>query len=317
MVTLIIVDYNTIAETINYLTEFWQKLQEKELLHVVIVDNSEKEARQQEILDKLTGYRLTETDNKVKNKKVYLGKLQNREYLYVAAEENLGYAKGNNLGAAVSKLYYPEDSYYLFSNNDLILPEKFSLRTLIAPIRENGDVAVVGPKIVGRDGEAQTPWKKTGPGRQLFLQYLDLMLPKFCKISKYITNLDILKTDVSRYVYWVSGAFFLVDAKAFQQVNGFDERTFLYCEEMILAERLLRIQKRMYYENQLMIVHEHGQTVKKAWKVLQGITFSFESSLYYYREYRGLSGFTEKMARANFSLFRLLFAFKKKLKGDS
>lgn len=315
MVTLIIVDYKTVERTIKYLTEFLQSLKERELLHVIIVDNSEKEAGQQELLAKLTGQRLTETGNEIKCKKIYLGNLQNTEYIYVASEENLGYAKGNNLGAAAAKLYYPEDEYYLFSNNDLRLPETVSLSMLINPMKEYEDVAAVGPKIVGPDGAAQTPWKKTGSGRQLFLQYFDLLLPKFCKISKYITNLDIGKTDVSRYAYWVSGSFLLTDAKAFWQADGFDEHTFLYCEEMILAERLLRIQKRMYYENQVTVVHEHGQTVKKAWKVLQGITFSFESSLYYYREYRDLSKFTEKMARANFALFRLLFALKKKLKG--
>lgn len=315
MVTLIIVDYKTMERTIEYLTEFWRKLQEKELLHVVIVDNSEKEANKQELPDKLTGYALAETEYEVRGKTVCRGRLQTMEYLYVAAEENLGYAKGNNLGAAVARLCYPEDSFYLFSNNDLKLPEVFSLITLMEPMKKYGDVAAVGPKIVGPDGAYQNPWKKTGAFKQLFLQYFDLLLPMFCKISGYITNRDISKVDESRYAYWVSGAFLLADAEAFRQAGGFDEHTFLYCEEMILAERLHRIRKRMYYESQVTVVHEHGRTVKKAWKVLQGITFSFESNLYYYKEYCGLSGLAEKAARVHFAIFRQLFALKKKLKG--
>lgn len=315
MVTLIIVDYKTIEKTVEYLSECIHKLAVKESLHVVIVDNAEDGASNRKLLEMLTGKELALSAPEVKGREVYRGNYRNQEYLYVAAEENLGYAKGNNLGAAVAKTYYPEDAYYLFSNNDLRLPDTFSLDKLIAPMKKFEDVAAVGPKLVGTDGQAQTPWKKTGAGKQLFLNYFDLLLPKFCKISKYITNLDIKEPDRSRHVYWITGAFFLADATAFWQVGGFDEHTFLYCEEMILAERLLRIHKRMYYDSHMTVVHEHGQTVNKAWKVLQGITFSFESNLYYFREYRRMPRFVEMLARIHFGLFKALFSLKKKLKG--
>ena len=315
MVTLIIVDYNTIEKTIEYLSENLSRFAAEDALHVVIVDNASDSVKNRELLQKLTGHSLALCTPAVKGRSVYKGTYQDQEYLYVAAEENLGYAKGNNLGAAAAKAYYPEDAYYLFSNNDLRLTDTFSLDKLLDPMKKYEDVAIVGPKVIGTDGLAQTPWKKTGAGKQLFLNYFDLLLPKPCKITKYITNLNIEKPDRNRYVYWVTGAFFLMDAKAFFQAGGFDEHTFLFYEEAILAERLLKIQKRVYYNMHVTVVHEHGQTVKKAWKVLQGITFSFESGLYYFREYCGLPYIAEILARLHFKIFKLLFTLKKKLKG--
>ncbi len=316
MVTLIIVDYCTIDKTIQYLKEFRQKLIEKDILHVVLVDNAEVGEKNLFLLDKLTGQVPILTNTDIGGKAVYRGDFEGVEYLYAAAWENLGYAKGNNLGAAVAEHFYPKDKYYLFSNNDLRLPQEFSMSVLSAPIEKYEDVAVVGPKLVGTDGLPHTPWKKTGAGKQLFLNYFDLLLPKFCKITKYITNLDIRERDESRRVYWVSGAFLLVEAEAFRKVNGFDEYTFLYGEEMIFAERLQKIYKCMYYEKQVLLVHEHGQTVKKAWKVLQGISFGFASSIYYFREYRRLPYIIEWLAKLHFGLFKLLFSFKKRLKGE-
>ena len=316
MVTLIIVDYKTIDKTIRYLKEFRQKLIEKDILHVVLVDNAEEGEKNLSLLEKLTGNKPVPAKADIGGKAVYKGNLEGLEYLYAAAWENLGYARGNNLGAAAAKHFYPEDSFYLFSNNDLRLPEDFSMDVLLSPMKKYEDVAVVGPKLVGTDGLTQTPWKKTGAGKQLFLTYFDLLLPKFCKITGLITNLDIGKQDESRRVYWVSGAFFLVKADAFRKVNGFDEHTFLYGEEMIFAERLQRIHKCMYYERQIVVVHEHGQTVKKAWKVLQGISFGFTSCLYYFREYRSLPYIVGWLARLHFGIFRFLFSLKKKLKGE-
>lgn len=315
LITLIVVDYKTMEKTVRYLEMCMEKAVPAEDLHMVIVDNSEGGRDSFNVLEKLTGRLPEDTGITIKEKPIFKGKIRDREFLYVAAWQNLGYAKGNNLGAAAAGRFYPKDAGYLFSNNDLRMEGEVKLSRLMEPIKAFPDVAAVGPKIIGTDGKAQTPWKKTGVVKQMFLRYLNLLLPKFCKINRFITDLDTQATEESRYVYWLTGCFLLVDAGVFQRIGGFDEETFLYCEEMILAEKLLCEQKRMYYENSVTLIHEHGQTMKKTWKGLDSIRFQFESSLYYFKKYRGMSAFTEALVKIHFKAFVALFSFKNFLSG--
>ncbi len=315
LITLIVVDYKTMEKTVRYLEMCLEKTVPAEDLHMVIVDNDEGGRDSLSVLERLTGQMPEDTGMTIKEKRIFSGKIKGKEYLYVAAWENLGYAKGNNLGAAAAAKIYPKDAAYLFSNNDLRMREEVRLSCLMEPIKALPEVAAVGPKIIGPDGEAQTPWKKTGVVKQMFLRYLNLLLPRFCKISRFITDLDTRTTGESRYVYWLSGSFLLVDADVFNRIGGFDEGTFLYCEEMILAEKLLLERKKMYYENSVTLIHEHGQTMKRTWKSLEGICFQFESSLYYFKKYRGMSTFTEVLAKMHFRVFKALFSLKKSLLG--
>ena len=95
------------------------------------------------------------------------------------------------------------------------MEESVSLEALLNPMKSRRDVAVVGPRIVGLDGNLQTPWKKVSARNLLFLYYVDLLLPKKCKITRWISNLDTDKKEGSRYAYWLTGSFLLVDAERF------------------------------------------------------------------------------------------------------
>lgn len=310
MVSLIIVDYKSISKTLAYIKSCYEHILDSDQIHVIIVDNNEDATAGMKEISKITEYEMAELSIQGIQQNVYEGKMDNNTFLYVCARENLGYAKGNNLGAEISALYYG-DAYYLFSNNDMRIQEDFYLQQLIQPMLENDKRAVVGPKILGMDGKQQSPWKKSTAWKELFLNYYDLLLPKGKKITDKITNMDI--GNQSKACYWVTGSFLMVDAKKFHQVGEFDENTFLYCEEMILSERLARYGYGMYFENSVTLIHEHGQTVKSVMSVLKGIRYSFQSSLYYYKQYRGLNAICIFAAKANFALFSLLFASKKRI----
>lgn len=237
----------------------------------------------------------------------------NRELIYIATYENLGYGKGNNVGADFAKNHY-QDEFFLFSNIDLKFPQKFSIEELLSPIKKNPAIAVVGPDIRTPAGEWQSPYKKISTFSALFLNYFDLLLPAPIKITRWITNVE--KTEHSKSCYWVSGSFMAVRTEAFQKVHGFDSYTFLYCEEMILSERLLKKGYQIWYTNEIKAIHEHGQTVKSIFAVIDGIQISFESSIHYYREYRKMPMWIEEAARLNFRIFKSIFLLIKRMKGE-
>lgn len=310
MVSLIVVDYKTIPKTLEYIVACYSWIDDSKLIHAIIVDNCEDTEVGLGILEEICQNKPMEVKIEDMEAPVFACIHEGKKLLYVCAGQNLGYARGNNLGAFVAKKYY-EDGQYLFSNNDLRFTERFSLETLIAPMQENTNVALVGPQIVTPAREQQSPRKRIGTFKQLFAYYDDLLLPKCIKFTDKITDVDV--SNDSKLCYWVTGSFMLANAAKFWEVEGFDEATFLFCEEVILAERFLQKGYRVYYENQVKVIHEHGQTVKASLQVLKSIRISFQSSVYYYTKYRGLHKSIAALAYAHFGIFQLLFSLKKQL----
>ncbi len=309
MVSLIIVDYRTITKTLHYMKECNKSFITSYDIHVIIVDNNVNEQVGLTFISDTEHAKIRTLTNSALPVPVYECICEDGSRItYVAARANIGYAKGNNLGAKVAKILF-RDTYYLFSNNDLRFMEPIPIDILLTPMRDKEDVAVVGPSILSLDGSLQSPRKKPTVGIGLFVYYWNLLLPKRLKLERWITDIDMAaKTGRCD---WVTGSFLITDAVKFHEVCGFDEHTFLFYEEVILAERLQKKSYRMYYTDSVKIVHEHGETVKSSFSILQGIDISFKSGMYYFRNYRNISKFVTILAYINYYLFRVLFRLKK------
>ena len=98
---------------------------------------------------------------------------------------------------------------------------------------ENAKVGIVGVQLVGDDGQVQrTCAYAVTPGR---------LLAKSFGLTAFVKSWDILMKDwdhaTTRRVDQVMGAFFLVRRSIFAQLDGFDERFFVYFEEVDLSAR--------------------------------------------------------------------------------
>jgi N-acetylglucosaminyl-diphospho-decaprenol L-rhamnosyltransferase len=62
---------------------------------------------------------------------------------------------------------------------------------------------------------------------------------------------------------WVSGAFFLVRRTAFDDVAGFDERYFMYVEDVDLCWRLRQAGWTIRYEPSAEVTHEQGRSASR------------------------------------------------------
>ncbi|MBD5185656.1 MAG: hypothetical protein HDS92_03505 [Bacteroidales bacterium] len=71
----------------------------------------------------------------------------------------------------------------------------------------------------------------------------------------------------------------------FTAVNGFDPDTFLYGEEPILAEKLKKLGKYMYFYPHLRVNHLAGAAIKNAFKSKVIRQIVAESNCVYYRKY--------------------------------
>ncbi len=138
---------------------------------------------------------------------------------------NLGYGRGVNRGAAVA----PKSRYLLVSNPDLVVHEG-AVAAMTAYLDAHPEVGVVGPRIVRPDGSVY-PSQRVFPN--FWLAGLHALLAPVWPSNPATRAYRSPRVDGT--VDWVSGAFFMIRRDVFEAVGGFDERYFMFAEDMALC----------------------------------------------------------------------------------
>ena len=136
----------------------------------------------------------------------------------------------------------------IFSNSDVIIKGEEDLKKLSSYIKE--DVVVVGPTIEEK-GKLNRGWRLPSTNKEILFN-----IPL---VSRYFKK-KFLQYDEDHYqgetsiVDVVSGCFFMVDSKFLKQNDYFDEKTFLYYEEQILAVKVRNANKKELIANKVKII---------------------------------------------------------------
>ena len=181
---------------------------------------------------------------------------------------NIGY--GAAINAAVGALRGRRDAgainpdYFLIVNPDVEFGPG-SIDELIRCIDAAPQAGAAGPRIEEADGSAypsarELPSLITGTGHAL----LSGVWPSNPFTAKYKAGADM---DTQRTAGWLSGACLLVRWEAFDEVGGFDERYFMYLEDVDLGDRLGRAGWDNLYCPSAVILHDQGHAAKKASRV--------------------------------------------------
>lgn len=266
MLGVIIVAYKNPDRTVDYILHQLSKLKQE---YVTVVVNNESTFEEcQDLAAKCHGVACMPTD-----------KIGRHNLYVVCSDKNLGFAKANNLGVRFLANNYPCE-FLLFSNDDIILNENTDLGDMMTFLTSENKIGAIGPAVVGLDGEHQSPH------RRVVTAYRQIGWKMFSKFRRKRSE-EVLESQLPAegYCYWVSGAFFLMRYDDFFVINGFDPATFLYGEEPILAERLKRIGKKMYYYPKIQVTHLEGATTKKAMDKNRLYHLIVESNSIYYRKY--------------------------------
>jgi len=223
--------------------------------------------------------------------------LKTNQHILLLLDNNYGYAKGNNFGLKLArKLGY---KYALVSNNDVVI-EKPVLSVLMSAFNELENVAVVGPRVYDPNRKRQGPYSKPNLYQNFFYP---VFIPVLWPIKKLIIKIiSRIRDGKTRYCYSLIGCFLLMDLDVIEKVGWFDENTFLYAEEIILAEKLEKVGYKMAYVDSVYIKHMHGQSTQKLGNTnrsLQGLN----ANLYYFRRYRGYGTIRLGLVKAGFVYF--------------
>lgn len=195
-------------------------------------------------------------------------------YVFNANRTNAGYAAGNNIGIRYGIKNGFDYTWIL--NNDVELRENIVLQDMVELAESDEQIGCVGPKIYTLDGSVCAPycrrpsfWSMTG-GIDAERKYRRRFINKSGK------------------VYRVYGCCMLLKNKVMAAIDCMDERTFLYGEEDILAERMLSKGYVSYYDANVSVTHKESASLKqmsKNRKKLQ-IRETNRSMELYLKEYR-------------------------------
>ena len=185
--------------------------------------------------------------------------------MYVRPGKNLGFGAGHNL--ALKELAGVDAPYHLILNPDIVFGED-ALSRLANVMDSHFDVGLVMPKILYPDGSHQFLCK-------LLPAPIDLMLRRFLpgpwKRLAYkrttLYELRFLDSDAPAYVPSLSGCFMFARRSVLEEVGGFDERFFLYMEDVDLCRRMLGVSRLLYWPG-VTVEHVHQMGSYRSRKLL-------------------------------------------------
>lgn len=264
--SILLVDYCSIKETLKYIDICNLKMKSSGDIQFFITDNS------------LTGEAWKHLeDNYSRTNIIKIDKYDVYEYLYndskiycIPTYDNMGYARGNNVAGNASIKLFPEN-HLLVSNNDILFEEECDLDVVDGLFNDN-NYAIIGPDVI-QHGQHLNPINIYNKSYYMFLIYLNTVLPK--KIAPRS------KTDKRTF----SGCFWFINNQFYKQLRGFDEGTFMYYEEQIMAERVNQLGGEFYYHSDMHIIHNHSTKVLNTKRAIRYMNTIHKSGNYYVKKY--------------------------------
>ncbi|WP_431323484.1 glycosyltransferase [Rhizobium sp. YTU87027] len=147
-----------------------------------------------------------------------------------------------------------DTAYFCVLNPDVILaasPFPHLLKLFSDP-----EVALVGPLVVAPDGRVEDSIRR-------FPTLVSLLL-KAVGLSEGRYSISFGEDDLAPD--WIAGMFMLFKSRDFASLNGFDERFFLYYEDVDICARIWRNRRKVMACPSVKIVHDARRDSRKIWR---------------------------------------------------
>jgi len=257
MVDIIIVNWNSDTYLMKCIDSIFNDLNNSIINQVILIDNNS------------TDFSLNSID-------------YHEKILIIKNSVNLGFSKACNQGFALCRA-----PYVLLLNPDTILFDN-TLISCIDCMDKNMDVEILGCRLLSEDGETTASCSRfPSPINILFdATGLSKIMPRIFTPATVMTDWS---HNVSRYVDQVMGAFMLIRKTTLEKLGYFDERFFVYYEELDFSKRLAAIGGKTYYNHSITAIHSGEGTTRS----IKGIRLflNLKSRLLYSKKYFSTSGF--------------------------
>lgn len=268
--SIIIVSYNTKQLTLDTINSIYRHSHDINF-EIIVVDNNSKDGS-------------IEALKKLASKK--------KNFRLITEKKNWGFGVSNNIGAKKAK-----GEYLLFLNSDTIIKSDV-LPYSLNWFTNHPQTGVYSCRLENKDKTTQANGGYFPTlGRlflwQFFLDDLPLVRRLFKSIHPYTKH--PLYSQLS-HLDWVTGAFMLIPKKIFNQVKGFDNKIWLYVEELELCYRIKQAGYQVVYDPARSITHLGGASGGS----FLALTNEIKNTIYFFSKHK---------PKWQLPLVRLLFVF--------
>ncbi len=250
---------------------------------------------------------------------------------YVVPETNLGFGRANNLGFARTSA-----ECVLFLNPDTVC-NAAALEHCVARVLAEGDIGLISPKLVMANGEMDLACRRSIP----------TLWDGFCRASGLAArfpgaawaagyNLTYLDEGGTYEVGAINGAFMLGRRVVFEAPGGeqraagggdpapheragraqvFDERFFMYGDDLDLCIRVARAGWRVVYDGRVAITHFKGLSVAKSHEAMSAAIFDANRDVYLKHFNPRGSAWVRWKWRATFGLWKAVARWRARRRG--
>ena len=188
-------------------------------------------------------------DNSPKEEKGF----QSQGITYIFNNKNLGYGAAHNI--AIRQTIQQHCPYHLVVNPDIAF-EATILEKLVQFMECHSEIGSAMPKVLYPDGKVQYLCK-------LIPSPFDLVFRRFLPNSWTRKRREQFELRASGYnrimdVPYLSGCFMFLRTKALEEVGLFDERFFMYPEDIDLTRRI-HSKYRTVFNPEVQVIHNHEQ----------------------------------------------------------
>lgn len=179
------------------------------------------------------------------------------------ANANTGYGAAHNI--AIRRAIEAGEDYHLVMNSDLLF-EPSDLRAMLEYMDDHRDIGLLHPRILDPDGNDQFTVRMLPTPIDLIARRF---LPKWVmpgRRRRYL--LQHIDHDRPFDAHYVQGSFMLMRVSVLRQAGLFDERFFMYPEDIDLSRRIAAISRAVYYPR-VKVVHNHRAASYASAKMLR------------------------------------------------
>lgn len=195
---------------------------------------------------------------------------------YIHTGRNLGFGKAHNLAF---KMVEAASDYHLILNPDITFGGNV-LTYLVDLLVEHSNIGAVMPQIRYPNGELQRLCK-------LLPTPVDLLLRRFLPVPAIVEarnrqyEMHGLSQKFRSVVPTVSGCFLLVRSEILRGLDGFDERYFMYLEDVDLVRRVGE-RSDVVYDPAVFVVHAYG---KGSYRNAKLLSYHLKSAIKYFNKW--------------------------------
>lgn len=182
-------------------------------------------------------------------------------------ESNLGFGAGANRGAKIAKgeiLFFLNPDSHFFSGN---------IQDILNHFREKPKAALLGCQILTEQKKVQ----KWSAGKEISLWNLILNNLGLTQDRR------IWQSKKPIIAEWVTGTAVFAKKESFQEIGGFDEKFFMYFEDMDLSRRMRLAGKEVWHFPSFSVIHSGGKSYSDRSSQKKDY---YRSQIYYFKKHR-------------------------------